>query len=524
MLEKLIRNIKLLNSQNNIPNSEEDPSQYNQPLSTDYNANLSAIKNIFLDCGDIVIREFKIGVNQQVATFIVLIDKLSDKRALSENILKPLMAASSDINICNAFSFVKESIVSIAEIKETKNLGNAVSAILSGSSVLFIDGSDTALISSIQAWEGRAVDEPDTEAVVRGPREGFVETLRINVSLIRRKMKNPNLKFQTMTVGKQTKTELCIAYIQGIVNENILQEVKSRIERINIDAVLESGYIEAFIEDAPFSIFPTIGNSEKPDIIIGKLLEGRVAVLVDGTPFVLTAPYLFIEAFQSSEDYYSRPFYASIVRSFRWLAFFLSVYLPAVYVALVTFHQALLPSALIISIASALEGVPFPAVVEAILMQVIYEILREGGVRLPRPIGQAVSIVGALVIGEAAVSAGLIGAPMVIVVALTAISSFVVPPLSDVNFICRIFFLLLSGFSGLYGIVLGTAFVLTHICSLRSFGIYYTSPMAPLTLADMKDVFVRVPLWAMITRPKTLKGKDSIRQDNNIPNTPKNKK
>jgi len=292
---------------------------------------------------------------------------------------------------------------------------------------------------------------------------------------LRRKIKNTQLKFEKITVGKQTKTDICIVYINGIANEKIVQEVKDRITRIETDSILESGYIEAFIEDAPYSLFPTVGNSEKPDIVSAKLLEGRIAVLTDGTPFVLTLPYLFIEAFQNSEDYYSRPYLATFIRWLRWLAFFISTFLPALYVAITTYHHELLPTSLLISIASANEGSPFPTIVEALLMLVAYEILREAGLRLPKAVGQAVSIVGALVIGDAAVSAGLVGAPMVVVVALTGICSFVVPTLTDVTTVTRFVLLILSGFAGMYGVILGCGFSYSSTFSKIVWGPLYVS-------------------------------------------------
>lgn len=372
----------------------------------------------------------------------------------------------------------------------------------------------------LQFWVGK-VEEPKTESVVRGPREGFVESLGTNTALLRRKIKNTQLKFEKITVGKQTKTDICIVYINGIANEKIVQEVKDRITRIETDSILESGYIEAFIEDAPYSLFPTVGNSEKPDIVSAKLLEGRIAVLTDGTPFVLTLPYLFIEAFQNSEDYYSRPYLATFIRWLRWLAFFISTFLPALYVAITTYHHELLPTSLLISIASANEGSPFPTIVEALLMLVAYEILREAGLRLPKAVGQAVSIVGALVIGDAAVSAGLVGAPMVVVVALTGICSFVVPTLTDVTTVTRFVLLILSGFAGMYGVILGFAGFLTHQLSLRSFGVPYMSPLAPLNVADLKDVLIRAPWWAMTNRPSLI-GNNSTRQKKSmIPHPPR---
>lgn len=495
------------------------PSSDSTSVSPDLESNLKVIREVFAGTSDLIIREFYIGSEKSIKAFVAMIAGLVNEVSVNENLMKPLLYLK-DINYRNALTCVKESPVSVAHIKETQVIMQAVDAILSGDTALFIEGSDTALIASLRGWEARGVDEPKTEAVVRGPREGFVESLGTNMALLRRKIKNSNLKFEQITIGKQTKTTVSIAYIQGIVNPKFVEEVKNRLKRIDTDAILESGYIEQFIEDAPISLFPTIGNSEKPDVISAKLLEGRVAILVDGTPFVLSVPHLFIEAFQNSEDYYSRPFYATFIRWIRWLAFFFTTFLPGLYVAVTTFHQEFLPPALLTSIAAAQEGTPFPSVVEALLMQTVYEILREAGVRLPRPVGQAVSIVGALVIGEAAVSAGLVGAPMVVVTALTAISSFVVSPLTDVSTLIRFILIILAGVSGLYGMMLGFIAFLTHQVSLRSLGVPYLSPLAPSTFSDIKDVFVRFPLWTMVSRPRVLGGKNQIKQKPNLMPTP----
>lgn len=518
MFRKILNKIKLLGYQGKKGKTlnYDTLTKNDLQISKDMQVNLNILKNVFSDANDIVFREFKIGAKQQVKAFLIFVDGLVNNNLINESLLKSLMldarVAPLSPDKDNAFLHVKESALSIAGTKECTTLKNAIDAVLSGDVVLFLDGADKALILSIRGWPGRPVIEPITETVVRGPREGFVETLRTNTALIRRKIKTPNLKFETMKIGKETQTDVCIVYLKNIVNEKIVQEVKNRLEKIEIDAILESGYIESFIEDAPLSIFPTVGNSEKPDIISAKLLEGRVAILVDGTPFGLIVPYLLVEAFQNSEDYYSRPFFSSLIRILRYISFGLSILAPAAYVAITTFHQELIPAPLLITMAASLEGLPFPPVIEALVMGAIFEILREAGVRLPRPVGQAVSIVGALVLGESAVSAGFIGAPMVIVVAITAISSFVVPVLTEAGAIVRILLTVLAGFSGLYGIMLGLAGLLTHLCALRSFGVPYTSPLAPTTLSDLKDVFIRVPWWAMFTRPRVLGMKNPVRQ------------
>lgn len=502
-------------TQNPPPSSSDLPT-----LSQDLNENLVTIKNTFSNTTDLIIREFKIGTEHQINAFAVMIVGLINEESVNDNLIKPLMSLDRAISSDSVVKVVKDSALYVPSIQETQKLEDVLTGILSGDTALFIDGVDSALLASIRGWEARGVEEPKTESVVRGPREGFVESLSTNTALLRRKIKNTQLKFEKVTIGKQTKTVICIVYIAGIANSKTVQEVKDRLSRVDTDAVLESGYIEAFIEDAPYSLFPTVGNSEKPDIVSAKLLEGRIAILTDGTPFALTVPYLFIEAFQNSEDYYSRPYLATFIRWLRWLSFFISTFVPALYVAITTFHQELLPTSLLISIASANEGSPFPTIVEALLMQVAYEILREAGLRLPKAVGQAVSIVGALVIGEAAVSAGLVGAPMVVVVALTGISSFVVPALTDVTTVTRFALLILAGIAGFYGVMLGFVGFITHQLSLRSYGVPYMSPLVPLNVADLKDVFIRAPWWAMTTRPGRI-GENPTRQKKSlIPHPP----
>lgn len=525
-----VRKPRPLTSLNKIPpnKSSQRENEYNSPeepqdssaISLSIEENLQRIHDIFDESADVATREFNIGTKSTVHAFIVFINGLVDQPSVNLNLINPLMNLDRDLEDMDTLALIKESAISIANVKTSHTFDDVVNAILSGDTVLFVDNSKLALIASLRKSEKRSVEEPKTESVVRGPREGFVEGLGTNISMLRRKMKNPALKFSTMKIGKETQTEVCVAYIKGIAKDEVVSEVKQRLQRIDTDAILESGYIEAYIEDEPLTSFPTVGNTEKPDIVIAKLLEGRVAILVDGTPFVLTVPYLFIEAFQNSEDYYSRPFYATFIRWLRWLAFFFATFAPGIYVAITTYHQEFLPPALLVSIAAAQEGTPFPTMVEALLMQILFEILREAGVRLPRPVGSAVSIVGALVIGDAAISAGLVGAPMVVITALTAISSFVTPALTDVGTLHRFAFILAGGVSGLYGVMLTFVLALSHQVSLRSLGAPYMSPLAPSTLSDLKDVLIRAPLWALRTRPRVIGGDNPQRQKSKLKPAP----
>lgn len=509
---------QLLNQRNSGKQNGNWQKSSQTSLSRDLKENLKVLKSILGTSNDIVIREFSFGYDEKINASIIFVDGLTDRMTINESIIKPLMYDthlfdSRELLTTNNIDIIQKSMLSVGDVKIVTSLDDVIDGCLSGDTVLLINGSDQALVISSRGWESRGIQEPKTEAVVRGPREGFTETLRSNTSLLRRKIRNPDFILENMQLGQRTKTDICIAYLKGVVNPKLVEEVKYRLKKINTDAILESGYIEQFIEDAPFSPFATIANSEKPDVIAGKLLEGRVAILVDGTPMVLTVPMVFIESFQTSEDYYSRPFYTSILRTLRFISFFITILTPGVYVALTTFHQEFIPTPLLITMAAAREGTPFPAVVEAIVMGIVYEILREAGIRLPRPVGSAISIVGALVIGEAAVSAGLIGAPVVIVVALTAISSFVVPAQSDTAALGRVIITISAGALGAFGIIIILLAGLIHLCTLRSFGTPYFSPLAPLSFRDLKDVFIRLPIWAMFTRPRTIGWHDPQRQE-----------
>ena len=496
--------------------SHDSFQEQGQPVSPDLTVNLTCLQGVLGHSNDLVIRQFTIGSAQPVAAAVVFIDGLVNSLMVNESIMKPLLLEMRKVedNGCKQdfLTEIKDTVLSVGQLYEVSNLPDILDGVLTGDTALILDGYSTALLLGTRAWESRGVQEPNTEAVIRGPREGFTETLRVNTSLLRRKIKTPNLHFEQLKLGKQTKTEVCIAYIKGLANEKIVAEVRRRLQGIDVDSILESGYIEEFIEDAPFSPFATVGNSEKPDVTAAKMLEGRVGILVDGTPFVLTVPYIFIESLQASEDYYSRPFYATIVRWIRMWSLACTALLPAVYIALQTFHQEMIPTSLLISMAAAREGVPFPAFAEAFFMGLIFEVLREAGVRMPRSVGQAVSIVGALVLGEAAVQAGLVSTPMVIVVAVTGITGFIVPPQTDAITIFRLGATVLAAVLGFYGVLLCILALFIHLTALRSFGVPYLSPLAPSSILDLKDVLVRAPRWSMLTRPRAIPGRNWVRQ------------
>lgn len=476
--------------------------------------NITYIKNLTQESSDIVFRTFYIGMNQEVEAFIVAVDGLYDKATVQENIIKPLMTLDfGSIDTSVRLENLDKNLLSLNSIKKEMTMEKSIGLLLKGDPLLFIDGMDRVYVLGARAWEMRSIEEPVTETVIRGPREGFVETLRTNTAMLRRKIHNPKLRIEQTIIGKVSQTDIAIAYIDGLINLEILQEVKQRLQKINIDAALESGYIEEFIEDAPFSPFPTISNTERPDVVAARLLEGRVAIIVEGSSTVLIIPYLMMESFKSSEDYYSRPYFASLVRILRMIGFLLSTLAPASFVAFHDYHKEVFPTELLISLAAAREGVPFPLFVEMIIMLTFFEWLREAGIRMPRPVGQTISIVGALVLGEAAVNAGFVGEATVIIVALTAITGFLVTPLYDAAALLRIIYLIAAAVLGVYGIMLVLTFFLLHVASLRSFGIPYMAPWFPTTWIGWKDFMIRAPLWKLNQRPEPLRIMKEVRKD-----------
>lgn len=331
---------------------------------------------------------------------------------------------------------------------------------------------------------------------------------------MRHKIRSNRLKMVSRIVGEETQTSVAIVYIDGLAKPELVDEVLSRIDQIKIDGILESGYIEEFIEDNTWSLFPQIQNTERPDTLATNLLEGRVGIIVDGTPFTLILPATFWQFLQASEDYYHRFHIFIFLRILRIIFIFLALLLPALYVAVTTYHQEMIPTNLLFSVAASREAIPFPAFVEALIMEISFEALREAGIRLPKVVGQAVSILGALVIGQATVEAGIVSAPMVIIVSLTGIASFTIPRFNMAISIRLLRFpvMILAGVFGLYGIVIATTFILTHLCKLKSFGVPYFSPVGPLYFHELKDVFVRAPWWALEKRPTQMINKDVQRQ------------
>lgn len=495
---------------------QPDEENLKLPVNPDLDRNVELMKKLFGESSDFVIRQFHFGASKEIRVALVFVDGLVDRNSISESVLKPFVLRTleqdgSEVLPANPYDLIVHWLVTFYSVKEEKEIGKLLDLVLSGFAALFIDGSEKALAVEVKGWPSRSVEEPKAEAFARGPREGFTETIRFNTALLRRRIKSPRLRFDMMRIGRFTKTDVCVAYIDGLVNPALVTEVKNRLESIDTDGVLESGYLEDFIKDNHNTFFSLLDRTERPDKVAAALLEGRAAIIVDTTPFALIVPAVFSEFLQSPEDYYEGNDY---IRPIRWLALIITLTLPSLYVALTTFHQEMIPTGLALSMAAGREGVPFPAVIEALMMEVTFDLLREAGTRMPRSIGQALGVVGALVLGQAAVAAGIVSPFMVIVVALTAVASFLIPNYSA-SFTIRLLrypFLLLAGSFGLVGIFWGMVFLLLHLASLRSFGVPYLYPLAPAVPREWRDVFWRAPWWKMDRRPLLSRSPDDRRQ------------
>jgi spore germination protein KA len=481
--------------------------------SKDLLRNKKFLQNIFNNCADITTREIAIIGDTNYRAICIYVANMIPQEVLENTINKLTIAAPNYQHIANIDEYCKITL-GIDDRDTKRDLNKIVEHIIEGSLVIFINGHDKAYICDLKQPPARAVEQPVTENVIRGPREGFTESHATNICLVRKKISSPNLKVETFKIGRQTKTNVSMLYMSNIVNKNIVEEVRNRLNKIEIDSIVGASYIEEYIEDNPFSIFPTVFRTEKPDVAAGKLLEGRVLLIVDSIPVSLTVPTIFGEFFMAPDDYYLRFYVATLARWIRFAAFSLSIALPAAFVSLVTYHHELLPTPLVISVIRSRANIPFPPMVEALFMLITYLILQEADVRMPKTMGQAVSVVGGLVLGQAAISAGIVSAHMIIVVAFSAVAALAIPtnelqmPIAYIRF----GLLVLSGLGGMVGLTCGLILIIMHLLSLRSFGTPYFAPIGPLKPKELIDALIRAPLWSMKKRPKTITWRETTRR------------
>ncbi|MDQ0233460.1 spore germination protein [Metabacillus malikii] len=463
------------------------------------------ICDIFGEDNDFTQRGFI--VSNDIPANVFYLNSISDKETISKEIIKPLTESNLIIvEVEAAMERVCKNILFHADVKTETKLTRIVEGLLRGQTVLLVEGIKAAFLIDTYKGEKRSISQPETEQVIRGSREGFIENIQSNTALLRAKLPIPDLRVKSVTLGTLTQTNVAYCYIDGIVNEALVKDVEERLANIDVDRIIDAGYVEQFIQDNPRSPFPQVKSTERPDVVVGNLVEGRVSILVDGSPFALIVPATFAQFYQTSEDYNERFIMVSMVRIIRVFALLFSLIMPSLYVAILSYHPELIPTSFAVAITSGRAGVPFPAVIEVFLMEAAMEILREATVRMPKQVGGALSIVGVLVIGQAAVSAGFVSPITVVVIALTTIGSFATPAYNmAIGFrMMRFPLLIMTGLLGFYGLVLGLLFVNNHVLSLRSFGVPYFSPMAPLNVAGLKDTIIRAPLNWLLDRPEEL--------------------
>lgn len=442
------------------------------------------LRAVFADCSDVIFHSFETaGFTPALCVYCF---GLCDAERLERQVLTPIQEVG-----------IEAAQVPMASVKTVETSTQAAEAILEGEALLLLEGSNVATTYPLYKAANRSTEEPLAESTVRGARDGFTESLATNLSLIRKRLKTPSLKFRTRTIGERSNTSVTLAYVEGVIDFKLVEEVEKRLDQLRVRDVLESQYIEEDIIDQRHSPFPQMIATERPDVVASNLLEGRFAIFVDGTPFTLIAPVTLFSMLQSPEDYYQYALMSVFLRWLRYSFYVLSLLLPSAYVAITTYHQEMIPTVLLLSIAKAREEIPFPALVEALIMEIAFEALREAGVRLPKQVGSAVSIVGALIIGQAATTAGIVSAPMIIIVAITGIASFMIPryAASIATRLLRFPVMILAGTLGLTGVMLGIIVIVIHLSSLRSFGTPYLSPLAPTMSKEVKDVWWRPSPW-----------------------------
>lgn len=480
-------------------------------ISKNLKDNIETLEDIFKDCDDITYRFIDIGNVQKTKTCFIFYDGLIDTHLISEYAIQLLISTSesqdfdlTDIKSDLSNTLSKEAIA-IPDVEEEEDMNTIVDKILAGETALFVDGANTALVLSSRGWPSRGVGEPETETVARGPRDGFSESLRINTTLVRRRIRDSNLKIKNKQIGRRSKTDIAIMYIEDIVDDELLKETMERLDKVDIDGILDSATLEYLIEDNYLSPFPQIQNTERPDTVAASILEGRIGIIVDNTPFALILPATIGTLLQSPEDYYSRWTITTVVRLLRIIAAFIVTLAPALYIAITSFHPGLIPTKLTYYLAASRINVPFPAVIEAFLMELTIELLRESGGRISGPIGTTIGIVGGLIIGQAAVEAGIVSPLMVIIVAITTIAAFAIPSyeLSSGLRFSRFIFMFLAALLGLYGIMLGIVVLLTHLVKLNSFGIPFSAPYTGLGVkeGDLRDTLIKAPSQKLGLRP-----------------------
>ena len=461
----------------------------------------------FGESSDLSLFEGRVG---DTPCLYVAFDALIDKELLESAVIKPLTGYRGPMN------GLKEETYTAAPVRTVQSIKDTIPEICGGATALFLEDEKCIYLFSVKKWERRTVSEPPTSSVLKGPREGFTEDITVNTSLLRRRLRDPHLVIQERKIGRHTSSTVCVCYLSDVAAKKTVDLVNERLSHIDIDGIIDSSYLTKFIEDDPTSLFPQVGSLEKPDVVAAKLLEGRVAILVDGSPIALTVPHILLESFQDSQDYFKRNSRVTVTRFLRLFGALIALFLPAVFVAVQEFQYQVLPLKFLITILNSTNGTPLSPTLEMVLVLIIFDILNEASVRMPRYVGMALSIVGAIVLGETAVSAGLLSSPAVLVTALSSIGLYLVPDDVGTYSLLRLIFVAAAALLGVLGILFAVTLLVKHLVTLRSFGSDYMSPYSPLINGDFKDGFVKSEITDMTDRPESIANQNPTRLKKNL--------
>ncbi len=468
--------------------------------------NIKSVKDV-LTSQDIIVFEFNSQEGKKFAA--VYADGLADKQLLGELVVKPLKTARENCSLEEA-----KGILASPEVKDGKKIKDAVNEISDGNVVLFVDGEKDFLIIGLKNPPGRSVAEPPTQVTIKGPREGFIEDIKVNLGLVRKRLKSENLKVKMLKSGKRSETAVALIYLDGVCPEGLPERIEKQLAANEIDIVPDSSYISQFISKKPRSVFKRNGTAEKPDIFCAKLCEGRVGLIVDGSPIAVTVPYMIVEDIQAGEDYYTMSYRSTIIRIMRVAALFIGLLLPALYVAAQLFKIQIIPFQLLLKISSSVSGLPLSPSVEMFLTLLVLEILNEASIRMPKYVGLALSVVGALVLGDTAVKAGVISTPAIIIIAFSAICLYTTPDLVETTTTLRWIFLIIAGSIGTFGIPLFVAYLICYLVTEQSYGVPLLAPFAPLVKNDLYDSMVKANMYSLEARPQAFGLKNKVRLKN----------
>ena len=478
-------------------------------MNNNENLKLSIVENIKSELKnnpDFVVRK----LNTQKPIFLAYLKSMTNDKLISQAVVEPLLRTTNIFTL----EVIKDEVLQVLDCEMIEGIQEAIDAILKNNMVVFFEDEERFIKVDVELYVARTPSEPPTSSVLRGPREGFTESIKINIQLIRRRLKTKDLVLKNMFVGKYSNTQVTLCFIKGVASKKIVKKIENQISKINIDGIVSSSYIESLIEEKPYSLFKQVGSTEKPDIACAKLLEGRVAILIDNSPVVLTLPFVYTEDIQDSNDYYGRFYYASYMRWMRILGLFMAVIVPGAYLAMRLYHYKIIPLEFLITISNSNQGLPFTPFVEMLFILILFEILYEVSLRLPKFLGLATSIVGALILGDTGVKAGLISPPGVMIIAMSIIAVYTIPDQGMQLSILRFIFLLLGGTLGFLGMIAGLIYVCNYLNTLTSYSAPYLAPISPYIASDQKDALFKQPLVNMKRRPKSFENDNQVRMRN----------